>query len=121
MYDRYDLRRAGAVFVRILAAALLTGASACMGMYLRDRLRRRVRIWTQIGLFLREVRLRARLHEPLDAQIEGAKKDMQNILDHLKLAKRCFEGSVGGYANAEKNSWHRNEAEKSLPQGCSCL
>lgn len=50
--------------------------------------------------------------QSLAAQIEGAKKDMQNILDHLKLAKRCFEGAGGGYAIAEKNQWHRNEAEK---------
>jgi len=109
MYDRYDLRRAGAVFVRILAAALLTGASACMGMYLRDRLRRRVRIWTQICLFLREVRLRARLHEPLDAQIEALSenRELESLTFLADCAARCRQGyplpqawtaSVGAFA-----------------------
>lgn len=55
--------------MRAAAVVLLTAASLCAGALLRDGLRRRVQIFSQICLFLREVRLRARLHEPLDVQI----------------------------------------------------
>lgn len=81
--------------MRILAAVLLTGASACMGMRLRDGLRRRVQIWTQICLFLQEVRLRARLHEPLDTQIETLSENRElELLTFLPdCAARCRQGT----------------------------
>lgn len=55
--------------MRAAAAVLVTTASVCTGLLLRDRIRRRVQILSQFCLFLREVRLRARLREPLDVQI----------------------------------------------------
>ena len=59
--------------------------------------------------------------QSLSAQIDGAKKDMQNIIDHLKTAKRNFEGSRGSYANAENNSWQRSEAIKSSERAKSAM
>ena len=50
--------------------------------------------------------------QSLDAHVEDAKKDLQNIREHLKLAKKSFEVAIGCYANAENDSWHSNEAEK---------
>ena len=34
--------------------------------------------------------------QSLAAQIDEAKKDVANILDHLRRAKRCFDGAAGG-------------------------
>ena len=59
--------------------------------------------------------------QSLNAQIDGAKKDIQNIVDHLKTAKKNFEGSRGSYANAEKNTWQRSEAVKSSERARSAM
>ena len=59
--------------------------------------------------------------QSINAQIDGAKKDIQNIVDHLKTAKKNFEGSRGSYANAEKNTWHRSEAVKSSERARSAM
>lgn len=99
--------------MRTLAAVLLTGACVCMGMRLRDRLRRCVRIWTQICLFLREVRLRARLHEPLGAQIAALSenRELESLTFLPDCAARCREGiplpqawtaSVEAFARAQR-------------------
>ena len=50
--------------------------------------------------------------QSLASQIDEAKKDIQSISDHLKKAKRFFDGAAGNYAQSEKNDWHRNEAIK---------
>ena len=55
--------------------------------------------------------------QSLDAQIEGAKKDMQNIVEHLRLAKRAFESARSNYGGAERNNWHRDEAIKASTRG----
>ena len=73
--------------MRALAAVLLAAASVCAGMRLRDELRRRVQICGQICLFLREIRLRARLHEPLDAQLAALAEDRE--LERLTFLPDC--------------------------------
>lgn len=80
--------------MRAAAAVLLTAAGVCMGMLLRDRLRRRVQIWSQICQFLREVRLRVRLHEPMDAQIASLSENRAlRMLTFLPdCAARCRKG-----------------------------
>ena len=80
--------------MRAAAAALLTAASVCMGLLLRDGLRRRVQILSQIGLFLREVRLRARLHEPLDVQIVALSESRE--LQQLTFLPDCAARSRQG-------------------------
>lgn len=76
--------------MRVIAAVLVTAASLFVGMLLRERLRTRVQICGQICLFLREVRLRARLHEPLDAQIESLSQDHE--LEKLTFLRDCAAG-----------------------------
>lgn len=73
--------------MRVLAAVLLTAASVCVGMRIRDELRRRVQIRSQICLLLREIRLRARLHEPLDVQIASLSENRE--LDRLTFLSDC--------------------------------
>ncbi len=73
--------------MRAAAAVLVTLASVCAGIRLRDGLRQRVQLWNEICLFLREVRLRARLHEPLDAQIETLSQDRE--LERLTFLAAC--------------------------------
>ncbi len=80
--------------MRAAAAALLTAASVCVGMVLRDGLRRRVQILSQICLFLREVRLRARLHEPLDVQIGALAENGE--LSRLTFLPDCRTRIAGG-------------------------
>ncbi len=80
--------------MRAAAALLLTLASVCVGMLLRDGFRRRVRISEQICLLLREVRLRARLHEPLDVQIEAlsANRELTTLTFLPDCAARIRQG-----------------------------
>lgn len=73
--------------MRVLAAVLLAAASACAGMCLRDARLRRVQIHSQICLFLREVRLRARMHEPLDVQIGSLAENRE--LERLTFLPEC--------------------------------
>lgn len=81
--------------MRALAAAALTAASVCAGMLLRDELRRRVQIRSQICLFLRQIRLRARLHEPLDAQIAAlaADRELEKLTFLSDCAAACRQGA----------------------------
>ncbi|MBR1921485.1 MAG: hypothetical protein IJ829_05725, partial [Kiritimatiellae bacterium] len=55
--------------------------------------------------------------QSLGAQIDGAKKDVANILDHLKRAQRGFEQAAKMYASAEKNDWARKEGAKASENG----
>lgn len=80
--------------MRVLAAVLITAASVCAGMRLRDELQRRVQIRSQICLFLREVRLRARLHEPLDVQIASFSENRE--LDRLTFLSDCAAAARQG-------------------------
>ena len=73
--------------MNVPAAVLLAAASVCAGLCLRDELRRRVQIHSQFCLFLREVRLRAKLHEPLDIQIALLSENPE--LDKLTFLPGC--------------------------------
>ncbi len=80
--------------MRAAAAVLLTVASLCLGVLLRERLRARVQLWDQVCLFLREVRLRVRLHEPLDAQIGALSEngELEQLTFLPDCAARCRQG-----------------------------
>ena len=73
--------------MRAAAAVMVTAAGLCIGLLRRDKLHRRVQIWTELCLFLREVRLRTRLHEPLDAQIDALSES--RALEHLTFLRDC--------------------------------
>ena len=73
--------------MKVAAAVLLTAASLCAGSLLRDGLRKRVQLWSQICLLLRQIRLRARLHEPLDVQIDTLARDRE--LEKLTFLPDC--------------------------------
>lgn len=73
--------------MRAAAAVLSAIAFCCAGVLLRDGFRRRVEVCAQICLFFREVRLRARLHEPLDVQIGSLAQDRE--LEKLTFLPDC--------------------------------
>lgn len=81
--------------MRAMAAVLLAASSVFAGLILRDELRRRVLVRTQICLFLREVRLRARLHEPLDVQIGSLSEnhELERLTFLPDCASACRQGT----------------------------
>lgn len=50
--------------------------------------------------------------QSLAAQSEAAKKDLKDISEHLRRAKRRFDSAAGNYCHADNNEWHRNESAK---------
>ena len=52
--------------------------------------------------------------QSLKEQIDAGKKDIEDIASHLRRAQKAFRGSAEGFRNAEKNNWHRNEANRRI-------
>ena len=61
--------------MRAAASVLLCAAGLCVGGVLRDTLRRRVLVLDQLCLFLRQLRFRARLHQPLGTLLSECSRD----------------------------------------------
>lgn len=80
--------------MRVIAAVLVTAASVFAGVLVRMDLRRRVRVSSEICLFLREMRLRARLYEPLDVQITALSQDagLTGLTFLSDCSGRCLSG-----------------------------
>ena len=105
--------------MKAAAAALLVGAFLCIGSLLRDGLRRRAQVMGQICLFLRQVRLRANLHQPLGAAVAELAQDPElALLTFLPdCAARCRAGVPLPQAWTLAVETFRHTGKISPPQG----